>query len=143
MPDKKVSSSMFPRILDTVAGDAFPFLSSRCCLKNVYMIPAPLQISADGIPSCQITSCEISQNLCMIMFWSSFHISDLSPCACNRSVPLRLYLYSNDTEIFFQQLHLLVCDLRDKDMVLYVNKIDAFQNFKTVEFHAIPFIKPS
>ena len=34
---------------------------------------------------------------------SSFHISDLSPCACNRSVPLRLYLYSNDTEIFFNR----------------------------------------
>ena len=32
---------------------------------------------------------------------SSFHISDLSPCACNRPVPLRLYLCSNDTEIFF------------------------------------------
>ena len=37
----------------------------------------------------------------------------------------------------------IVCNLRDKDMVLYVNKIDAFQDFKTVEFHAIPFIKPS
>ena len=37
----------------------------------------------------------------------------------------------------------IVCDLRDKDMVPYVNKIDAFQDFKTVEFHAIPFIKPS
>ena len=31
---QKISSSMFPRILDTVAGDAIPFLSSRCCLKK-------------------------------------------------------------------------------------------------------------
>ena len=31
---QKISSSMFPRILDTVAGDAIPFSSSRCCLKK-------------------------------------------------------------------------------------------------------------
>ena len=30
---QNISSSMFPSILDTVAGDAIPFFSSMCCFR--------------------------------------------------------------------------------------------------------------
>ena len=43
----------------------------------------------------------------------------------------------------FQQPHLFICNFRNKGMVLYINKIYGFQDFKAAEFHTILFIEPS